>query len=157
MDNVNVTIFALFKGGSDFNAGAALAIVSSLHERQNVQIGNNKLNVPSQATGRIRGGSINHMANPISGGTAFDGNWHSVAFRRNGTRMDLFVDGSIVNSFTDTLDLGNGTSDRTCLMHPLNPGTPRASYAKGSVQHAAVWNTALSDSEMAAIQAGRNH
>jgi hypothetical protein len=28
-------------------------------------------------------------------------------------------------------------------------------YAKGSIQHAAIWNTALSDSEIVAIQTAR--
>jgi hypothetical protein len=46
--------------------------------------------------------------------------------------------------------------NRTCLMHPLNPGNPPTRWAKGSVQHAAIWNTSLSDSEIAAIQTARN-
>ena len=38
-------------------------------------------------------------------------------------------------------------------MHLLNSGTTE--YAKGSIQHAAIWNTALSDSEIMAIQTAR--
>ena len=38
-------------------------------------------------------------------------------------------------------------------MHPLNSQT--TAYAKGSIQHAAIWDTALSDSEIVAIQATR--
>ena len=39
-------------------------------------------------------------------------------------------------------------------MHRLISGT--TAYAKGSIQHAAIWNTALSDSEIMAIQTARN-
>ena len=38
-------------------------------------------------------------------------------------------------------------------MHILTSGT--TAYAKGSIQHAAIWNTALSDSEIMAIQTAR--
>ena len=58
------------------------------------------------------------MAGGFSGGTAFDGNWHSVAFRRNGTVFELFVDGTRVASTTATLATGS-TCNRTTLMHPL--------------------------------------
>ena len=92
------------------------------------------------------------MASGVSGGTAFDGSWHSVAFRRNGTAFELFVDGTRVATTTATLATGS-TCNRTTLMHMLMSG-PTA-YAKGSIQHAAIWNTALSDSEIMAIQTAR--
>ena len=92
------------------------------------------------------------MASGFSGGTAFDGSWHSVAFRRNGTAFNLFVDGTRVASTTATLATGS-TCNRTTLMHHLYSGT--SGYAKGSIQHAAIWNTALSDSEIMAIQTAR--
>ena len=92
------------------------------------------------------------MASGISGGTAFDGSWHSVAFRRNATAFELFVDGTSVATTTATLATGS-TCDRTTLMHLLYSGTTE--YAKGSIQHAAIWNRALSDSEIMAIQTAR--
>ena len=92
------------------------------------------------------------MADGFSGGTAFDGSWHSVAFRRNATAFELFVDGTRVASTTATLATGS-TCNRTTLMHILTSGT--TAYAKGSIQHAAIWNTALSDSEIMAIQTAR--
>ena len=92
------------------------------------------------------------MADGFSGGTAFDGSWHSVAFRRNGTAFELFVDGTRVASTTATLATGS-TCNRTTLMHMLTSGT--TGYAKGSIQHAAIWDTALSDSEIMAIQTAR--
>jgi hypothetical protein len=64
----------------------------------------------------------------------------------------LFVDGTWVTSTTATLATGS-TCDRTSLMHLLFNGT--TGYAKGSIQHAAIWNTALSNSEIMAIQTAR--
>jgi len=153
LDNQNFTLFALFKGGTDFHAGGALTICKSTNETGRAQMGQNL--GTSAASANARGNSIQVMANPISGGTAFDGNWHSLTWRRNGTAFNLFVDGVSVASTTATLALGS-TSDRTCLMHPLHPANPPTRFARGSVQHAAIWNTSLSDSEIAAIQTARN-
>jgi hypothetical protein len=155
LDGTNFTLFALFKGGRDFNSGAALWFGSTLYEKELGHIGNDKNGVPSRAAGKARGYSLNPIGNPITGGTAFDGTWHSVAFRRNGTVFDLFVDGTWVNRTNATLATG-GVCNRTTLMHPLNPGVPPPTWAKGSVQHAAIWNTALSDSELSTIQTARN-
>jgi hypothetical protein len=94
------------------------------------------------------------MASGFSGGTAFDGSWHSVAFRRNGTAFTIWVDGINVASTTATLATGS-TCNRTSLMHILFGGT--SGYAKGRIQHAAIWNRALSDSEIMAIQTARTN
>ena len=67
-------------------------------------------------------------------------------------RSNLFVDGTSVASTTATLATGS-TCNRTTLMHMLTSGT--TGYAKGSIQHAAIWNRALSDSEIMAIQTAR--
>ena len=149
LDNTNFTLFALFKGGTDFNVQAALAISNSSTANDRAQIG--EFSTTSQAFGRARGNS-NVMTGGFSGGTAFDGSWHSVAFRRNATAFELFVDGTSVASTTATLATGS-TCNRTTLMHLLYSGT--TGYAKGSIQHAAIWNTALSDSEIMAIQTAR--
>src|SRR4030095_14640431 len=130
-------------------SAAALAISNSSTANDRAQIG--EFSTTSQAFGRARGNST-VMASGFSGGTAFDGSWHSVAFRRNETAFDLFVDGISVASTTATLATGS-TCDRTTLMHKLNLET--APYANGSIQHAAIWNTALSDSEIMAIQTAR--
>ena len=150
LDNTNFTLFALFNGGTDFGVAAALAITNSLTGNDLAYIGQNK--PTSQAIAEARGHS-NVMAGGIAGGTAFDGNWHSVAFRRNGTAFNLFVDGTRVASTTATLATGS-TCNRTTLMHPLKGGETTY-YAKGSIQHAAIWNRALSDSEIVAIQTAR--
>jgi hypothetical protein len=91
----------------------------------------------------------------IAGGTAFDGNWHSIAFRRNGT-VFVFVDGANVVATTAVRNLGRLPPNRTSSMHMLAVGNPAPSFAKGNIQHAAIWNRALSDSEIMAIQTARN-
>jgi len=150
LDNANFTLFALFKGGTDFGVVKALAISNSSTDNDRAHIGQNK--PTSQAIAQARGDS-GVMASGISGGTAFDGSWHAIAFRRNGTAFNLFVDGISVASTTATLATGS-TCNRTTLMHALLAET--TGYAKGSIQHAAIWNTTLSDSEIAAIQTARN-
>ena len=135
---------------TDFGNAAALAISKSSTPNDRAYIG--EFSTTSQAIAQARGNST-VMASGISGGTAFDGNWHSIAFRRNGTAFELFVDGTRVASTTATLATGS-TCNRTTLMHPLLNET--TGYAKGSIQHAAIWNTSLSDSEIAAIQTARN-
>src|SRR5215510_10959420 len=150
LDNTNINLFALFKGGTDFGSASALAISNSSTDNDRAHIG--EFATTSQAVAQARGHS-GVMASGFSGGTAFDGNWHSVAFRRNGTAFELFVDGTRVASTTATLATGS-TCNRTSLMHLLFSGT--TPYAKGSIQHAAIWNRALSDSEIMAIQTARN-
>ena len=115
LDNTNFTLFALFKGGTDFGVAAALAISNSSTNNDRAQIG--EFSTTSQAIARARGNS-GVMASGFSGGTAFDGSWHSVAFRRNGTAFELFVDGTRVASTTATLATGS-TCNRTSLMHML--------------------------------------
>jgi len=149
LDNTNFTLFALFKGGTDFGVLKALAITNSLTTNDLAFIGQNR--PTSQAIAQARGHST-IMGSGIANGTAFDGNWHSITFRRNGTAFELFVDGTRVASTTATLATGS-TCNRTSLMHMLTSGT--TAYAKGSIQHAAIWNRALSDSEIVAIQTAR--
>ena len=149
LDNTNFTLFALFKGGTDFGSGGAVAISNTSSTNNRANMGANA--TTSQASAQARGNS--GVMNAFTGGTAFDGNWHSVAFRRNGTAFNLFVDGNRVASTTATLATGS-TCNRTSLMHMLKSGT--TAYAKGSIQHAAIWNRALSDSEIVALQTARN-
>ena len=149
LDNTNFTLFALFKGGTDFSSGGAVAISNTSTNNNRANMGANR--ATSQALAQARGNST-VMNSAFTDGTVFDGSWHSVAFRRNGTAFNLFVDGTRVASTTATFATGS-TCNRTSLMHMLTSGTTR--YAKGSIQHAAIWNTALSDSEIVAIQRAR--
>jgi hypothetical protein len=156
LDNQDFTLFALFKGPAvEFNAAEALSITNSANEENRVGIGSDRGGQSTKAQGDMRGRT--KAGNPkILGGVAFDGNWHSVMFKRTGNLFELFVDGSRVNSVVTTPALGS-TSNRTSLMHALlSQCNPCPTYAKGSVQHAAIWNTALSHSEIMAIQTARN-
>src|SRR4030095_9401594 len=87
LDNRNFTLFALFSGSTDFGVQAALAISNSTTTNDRAQIG--EFSTTSQASALARGHST-VMTNPISGGMAFTGGWHSVTFRRNGTTFNLF-------------------------------------------------------------------
>ena len=113
LDNTNFTLFALFKGGTDFSSGGAVAISNTSTNNNRANIGANR--ATSQALAQARGNST-VMNSAFTGGTAFDGSWHSVAFRRNGTAFNLFVDGTRVASTTATLATGS-TCNRTSLMH----------------------------------------
>jgi hypothetical protein len=151
IDNTNFTLFALFKGGTDFSCAAALAITNHLNEKGRAQMGSSLVS-PLMASATSNGATC--CPGAIKGGVAFDGTWHSVAYRRTVNFLELFVDGVRVASKTQTFDTPS-TSDRTSLMHGLSASNPPARHALGSIQHAAIWNTALSDGELAAIQAAR--
>src|SRR5262245_34739663 len=153
LDNTDFTSFAMFKGGTDFNGGSAVSVCNAANEKNMVNIGGVKLR--TAARGQVRGNGF-IINSPLTGGAAFDGSWHSVMLRRNGTSFKLYVDGVVVNSVTATLETGGLPPNRTSLMHPLHPANPPTTWAKGSIQHAAIWTTALSDGEIAAIQAARN-
>ena len=90
LDNTNFTLFALFKGGTDFGSGAAVAISKSTTTNDRAQMGENG---SGHRRLLLKPEAIAPSERCFSGGTAFDGNWHSVAFRRNGTAF-VIVDGT---------------------------------------------------------------
>ena len=167
LDNVNFTLFALFKGptgGVAAGYGGTMGMSNHQNELTRATMGGQPNATPPNALGqgacRVNGLLPNVV---VVGGTAFpafpgDGTWHSMTFRRNGDVFSLFIDGvSAAPAQTPaTAFATGGTLDRTFLMHSLNPANPPVRWAKGSVQHAAIWNTSLSDSEIAAIQTARN-
>ena len=64
LDNTNFTLFALFKGGTDFGVQAALAISKSTSANDRAQIG--EFSTTSQAFARARGNSsVMAMAFPV--------------------------------------------------------------------------------------------
>src|SRR4029078_12577027 len=83
----------------------------------------------------------------------FDSTWHSVVFRRNGTNFDTFVDGVMAGTFMGTPTINN-TIVYTSLGKLIKAGNQHPSL-NGYIQHAAIWNTALSNSEIMAIQTAR--
>src|SRR6516225_12025804 len=67
LDNTNFTLFALFKGGTDFGVSAALAISNSTTRNDRANMGANE--TTSQALAQARGNS--GVMNAFTGGTAF--------------------------------------------------------------------------------------
>ena len=149
LDNTNFTFFALFKGGTDFGSDAAVSISNSTATKSAREHGRERCNRCGLL--RLPGGPLLSLTTTCRRNGIREA-WHSVTFRRNATAFDLFVDGTRVASTTATLGTGS-TCNRTSLMHLLRSGT--TAYAKGSIQHAAIWNRALSDSEIVAIQTAR--
>lgn len=154
LDNQNYTLFAFFKGNAaDFSSTGggtnSFAISKNGASTHVASVGFAGTAVTPTGAARALGrGNSGILANPLTGGVAFDGAWHSVAFRRSGAANDtftLFVDGVSVSSVTATFATG-GAPDRTTLMHSIMSGT--TPFGKGSVQHAAIWATSLTDTEI---------
>ena len=71
-------------------------------------------------------------------------------------RSNYLLMAARVASTTATLATGS-TSNRTSLMHNQNPGNrTTGDTLRVETQHAAIWDTALSDGEIMAIQTARN-
>jgi Concanavalin A-like lectin/glucanases superfamily len=105
---------------------------------------------------QIRNNDFSYTAN-FEGGSVFNSIWHSVVFRRNGTNFHIFVDGVIAGTFSGTPTITNAIV-ATSLGKLIKSGVQNPSL-NGYIQHAAIWNRALSDSEIMAIQRARtfNH
>src|SRR5205814_9400678 len=73
LDNTNFTLFALFKGGTDFGSASAVALSNTATNNDRASMGAH--GTTGQANGQARGNST-VMASRVPGGTAFDGSWH---------------------------------------------------------------------------------
>jgi hypothetical protein len=151
LQNTNWTMFALVNGDAQ---AAGDASVMGLSNSAFVAPFFTMDSGPSltQIKAQIRNNDFSHTVN-FEGGTAFDSIWHSVVFRRNGTNFDTFVDGVIAGTFNGTPTITNAIVT-TSLGKLLKSGNQHPSL-NGYIQHAAIWNTALSDSEIMAIQTAR--
>ena len=151
LQNSNWTMFALVKG--DAQAAGAASVMG---------LGNSATAAPfvdmdsgpslTKIRAHIRNNDFSYTVN-FEGGTAFDSIWHSVVFRRNGTNFDTFVDGVITGAFSGTPTITNPIVV-TSLGKLIKSGNQFPSL-NGYIQHAAIWNRALSDSEIMAIQTAR--
>jgi hypothetical protein len=152
LQNSNWTMFALVKGNTQA-AGAASVM----------GLGNSGTVAPfvamdsgpslTKIRAQIRNNDFSYTVN-FEGGSVFNSIWHSVVFRRNGTNFHIFVDGVIAGTFSGTPTITNAIV-ATSLGKLIKSGHQRPSL-NGYIQHAAIWNTALSVSEIVAIQAARN-
>jgi hypothetical protein len=151
LQNTNWTMFALVKGDAQ---AAGAASVMGLGNSGTVGPFVDMDSGPSLTKIRalIRNNDFSYTVN-FEGGTAFDSRWHSVVFRRNGTNFATFVDGVIAGTFSGTPTITNAIV-ATSLGKLIKSATQNPSL-NGYIQHAAIWNRALSDSEIVAIQTAR--
>jgi hypothetical protein len=85
-------------------------------------------------------------------GLTTPGVWHDVLARRSGSTFDLFVDGSLVAATTRNQTLF-GTS-LPLLVGRRDSGDPRNFSVDGRLDEAAIWNRALTDTEIAILWNG---
>ena len=150
LQNINWTMFALVEGDAQAAGASVMGLGNSGTFGPFVDMDSG----PSLTTmrGLVRNNDFSFTVN-FEGGTAFDSIWHSVVFRRNGTNFDTFVDGVIAGTFSGTPTITNAIV-ATSLGKLIKFGNQHPSL-NGYIQHAAIWNTALSDSEIMAIQTAR--
>ena len=143
-------MFALVKGSAQSRAASVMGLGNSGTFAPLVDMNAG----PGLTTmrGLVRNNDFSYTVN-FEGGTAFDSTWHSVVFRRNGTDFNIFVDGVIAGTFSGTPTITNAIV-ATSLGKLIKSGHQLPSL-NGYIQHAAIWNTALSDSEIMAIQTAR--
>jgi hypothetical protein len=152
LQNTNWTMFALVKGGAQGATASVMGLgnIATVAPFVDMDAG------PDLTTmrGLVRNNDFSHTVN-FQGGTAFDSTWHNVVFRRNGANFHIFVDGVIAGSFSGTPTITNATIVATSLGKLIKSGHQHPSL-NGYIQHTAIWNTALSVSEIVAIQTARN-
>jgi len=147
MNSSNFTMIALVKGSTDWGAGGAVNLSASASSNYYAFMGNAYDADATKSRGAVRGNaSGNSLQVDATLASAFDGAWHTIGYRRNSTTFTVWVDGVLRGSQTLTLAGTGYTTDRTALMM-LNIGGSTA-FSKGSIQHAAIWNTNLTDSKM---------
>lgn len=105
------------------------------------------------ATGQIFGEfqtntSIQHV---VGGKKVDDGKWHTVTLRYDGTELEIFVDGQLVDSEVTSDVPDNATADP--LVIGRFSGSSQLFY-KGDLSDAVVWNNAVTDEEIQFIHYG---
>ena len=151
LQNTNWTMFALVEGDAQAQTATVMGLGNS--DAFGPYVDMDAGAGLTTMRGLIRNNDFSFTVN-FEGGTAFDSTWHSVVFRRNGTNFDTFVDGVMAGTFSGTPTITNAIV-ATSLGKLIKSGNQHPSL-NGYIQHAAIWNTALSDSEIMAIQTARN-
>jgi hypothetical protein len=150
LQNSNWTMFALVKGDAQSQTASVMGLGNSGTVAPSVDMDSGPSLTKIRA--QIRNNDFSYTVN-FEGGTVFNSIWHSVVFRRNGTNFDTFVDGVIAGTFSGTPTITNAIV-ATSLGKLIKSGHQHPSL-NGYIQHAAIWNRALSDSEIMAIQTAR--
>lgn len=80
--------------------------------------------------------------------------WHDLIARYDGGKVAFFVDGRVVAEKPAMGSLLKGDSQPWLIGAALNDGPPEGGF-HGLIDHAAVWNRALSDDEIELISGGK--
>ena len=79
--------------------------------------------------------------------------WHDVVCRYDGAKLQLFIDGVCLDEEFPTGALRRGNAEPCLIGAESHGGVPKARF-HGLIDHAALWDRALSDGEIAALSGG---
>ncbi len=82
------------------------------------------------------------------------GRWHDVLVRYSGAKLELFIDGVLVDEEWPVGSLRQGNPE-PCLLGAESHGGGVKSGFRGLVDHAALWSRPLEDEEIQALSGGR--
>lgn len=97
-------------------------------------------------------GSSTELETPVGIGVPVDANWHHVAIRKSdsGTRVDIFVDGSLKSIFTGLTNTDGGINANWCLFGRGQDPDPPDSIFHGALDDIRFSNIARINSEIRA-------
>ena len=160
-----------FDGTNDFidvgsfslnaNAGTVSAWIKSSNTSDFQMIigkfvsGSRQLQFRTETNGKIRlilykSSTVNSLLD--STGTVLDGNWHHVVFTYNSSGINLYIDGSASGSNTTNITPVQASTDNF-MIGARKISTPEK-FFNGSIDEVAVWNTALTSTQVAEIYNG---
>jgi hypothetical protein len=85
----------------------------------------------------------------VSSGLLSDGNWHHHCLSRNGVTINYYIDGTLQTNVTNnTLNASAGTNT---TIENIMANTTLASFASGKLSNVALWNTALTSTQVTEV------
>ena len=79
--------------------------------------------------------------------------WHTVICRYDGTKLQMFVDGVLMNQANPEGPLREGNTEPCLIGAESNEGRINSGW-QGLIDHAAIWNRALTDAEIEQLSGG---
>ena len=79
--------------------------------------------------------------------------WHTVICRYDGTKLQMFVDGVLMSQANPEGPLREGNTEPCLIGAESNDGRINSGW-QGLIDHAAIWNRALSDAEIELLSGG---
>ena len=155
-DYIDVGSFSL-----NANAGTVSAWIKSSNTSDFQMIiskfvsGSRQVQFRTETNGKIRlilykSSTVNSLLD--STGTVLDGNWHHVVFTYNSSGINLYIDGSASGSNTTNITPVQASTDNF-MIGARKISTPEK-FFNGSIDEVAVWNTALTSTQVAEIYNG---